>query len=425
MAAAAAALAVSLPASGEEEFSFSLRAGATYSDNITRAAVDEESETSFDLGVRMGFARDEGRLWSNLAADLEYRTYNHETYEDEVVGGLDGILTYWFVPERFSWIVQDNFGQTFTDPRAVETPDNRQNTNYFSTGPDVLLPLGGRTALLLRARFSDAAYERTDTDNQRLSGTLGLERQLGPRTSVSLNGTAERVEYEDEALNSNYDRQSAYVGFEAEGARTALGLQAGYTALHDFGDTTDGPLLDLSVSRRLTSRSMLALNAGTHLTDTANAFRRDQSLRGVILGSEDTIVSHDPFQSDFATLAWTLERARSTIRLAADWRAEDHERDVALDRESLGARLTVSRQLRSTLSAALHGAWQHEDFDESGIDFDEWSAGVGFGWSFARNLAISLRGDHIEGSGDTPLGAGLRDYTENRVSVAVTFAPRR
>lgn len=409
------------------QFDWGVSVGATYTDNVGRVSTNEQSETTADAGLQFAWSRPEGRLQADAGADLQYRTYLDNTYDDELTGRLDGTLVYAFVPERFSWFLQETYGQTLIDPRAVDTAGNRQNTNVLSTGPDLTLRLGQRTSVVLSGRWMDASYEESSTDNQRLTGSLSLVRRLSPASFVSLNGSATRVEYDNETLNSNYDTNSAFLGFGLEGGRTSLDLQAGYTSLHDQGESSGGPLLSVQVERRLTARSTLSLSAGTNLVDTADAFRRNFSTSPIGSGRDDAVVSRDPYQSDYLTLAWSLDAGRTGLRAAVDWREEDHERDDALNRERLAATLGVTRQLRQTLSGSLSGSWNSEDFGESGVEFDEWSVGAGLSWGFARGFSLGLSVVHYEGSGDAfgALALGARDYEENRVSLSIGYSPAR
>ncbi|HNR22512.1 MAG TPA: hypothetical protein PKL49_05765 [Steroidobacteraceae bacterium] len=424
-ALACASLLLLCAAAGAQEVDLALSIGAFHSDNIGRTSVDERSETVGEAGLQFGIARDQGRLTADVSADLRYRKYFDNAYDEELMGGLSGLLTYRFLPDRFSWVVQDNFGKALIDPRAVESPDNRQSTNYFSTGPDFRLPVGDRTEILLSGRWSDASFSESNADSQRLTGNVGLVRHLGTDSSLSLNAMAERVEFDDEIFNSNYDRQSAFIGYDTRGARTVVSLRAGYTAMHDFGDTTDGPLFDLTVARELSARSTLTLNAGTNLTDSVNAMRRDQDISGVSVEGDIGIVSGDPFQSDYVSIGLALAGVRTSLDLVADWRAEDHERDAVLNRDSIGAAATLTRRLSPTLSMSIYGRWTSEDFSDSDVEFDEWLFGADLDWEFARRFGLTFRVDRYEGSGDTPFGTDQRDYTENRYALDLTYTPRR
>ncbi|MGE0581089.1 MAG: hypothetical protein AB7P31_02955 [Steroidobacteraceae bacterium] len=409
-----------------QDVDFGLSIGAYHSDNIRRTGLAEESQTVGELGMRLGWKREAGRLNANVNADLAYREYFDDAYDSDLQGGFDGALTYWFLPERLSWTFQDNYARALIDPRNVDTPDNQQNANYFTTGPDLRLAVGDRTSVLIGGRWSDAYFEEaTAAGNQRLTGTLGVERRLNERSTLSLNGTAERVEFDEDALSSDYDRQSAYVQYATQGARTTLSLRAGGSALHDFGDTTQGPLVDLAIGRQITARSTLTVNAGTELTDSAEAMRREQSIGGVGLEGGNPIVSNDQFQSDYLSIAWALAGARTTLNLAANVRSEDYERDATLNRDSIGATGTLVRRLGARLSWRVFGGWTTQDFNRSDVKFDEWNVGTGFDWLLTETVGVVVTGERFEGSGDSLGGGNGRDYTENRVTVRLTYTPRR
>jgi uncharacterized protein (PEP-CTERM system associated) len=175
-----------------QEVDLGLTVGAYHTDNIRRTSVAEESQTVGELGLRLGWTRDSGRLNANVDADLAYREYFDDAYDSDLQGGFNCRVVYWFLPERLSWEIQDNYARALIDPRNVDTPGNQQNANYFTTGPDLRLPLGDRTNLLVGGRWSDAYFEDTEAGNQRLTGTLGIERRMSERSTLSLNATAER-----------------------------------------------------------------------------------------------------------------------------------------------------------------------------------------------------------------------------------------
>jgi hypothetical protein len=406
-----------------ERLSIAVRVGAEHSDNVERIPDEGNSDTIGQVGLQAEMTRSRGRLDIALSSDLRYEKYFDESFGDSLVGGLNGSLSYAFIPERLRWVVQENFGQTFIDPVVVETPQNRQHVNFFSTGPDLTLPLGDRTQLSAMGRWSKATYELSESDDERMLGNLGVIRQLGERSRVSLNGQTERVEFEVDGPGDGYDRHSAYVGFDASGAKTKLSARAGVITLDAFGDSTSAPLFDITLSRETSARSELSLNAGTTFSDSAEMFRRDQNLGGIEVGNDDIVASNDPFQSDYARLAWTLNGSRTTFGITADWRDEDHETAEQLNRSGISGGLVLSRRISPTVTGSLAGEWRREEFDESAVQFDEWSAGVGLDWSMSSRMELTLRGDHFKGSGDTFGGIGVRDYTENRVAVALTFRP--
>lgn len=408
----------------EEEYSLSFSAGASYSDNIRRDSANEVSDTSAQAGLKLNLIQEKRRVSANVAADLEYLTYLDNTYDDELRGGLDGTVNFAFVPDRLSWTVQDNLFQSFIDPGQVDTADNRQATNYLTTGPNISLPLGSRTDLGIEARWSDVSYETSKLDSQRYSGAVRLSRLLGENTSLSLNGTAERVEYQESPPLSNYDGQSAYIMLVAQGGKTDLTVRGGYTAIHDYGDTTDGFLGEVSITRIVSARSTLTLDAGTDLSDAAEVYRREQRVTGVSVDSENSIPSSDVFQADYVTLAWMLEQERGSAQISVNWRQEDHEVEIDLNRESTSLNLALHRDLSARLSASFNAGFVSDDYKTDELaDYEEWSVGVGVNWHFTPHLSLMVGADHFDSRG-TGAGTNQRDYEENRLNVRFQYAPR-
>ncbi|MGQ0428420.1 MAG: hypothetical protein ACT4UQ_00565 [Gammaproteobacteria bacterium] len=418
---AAAAFALASVAIAQER-TFSVSAGATRSDNIARASANEVSDTIAEAGLQLGLRR-EGRLDTDVAVNLRYLSYLDDTFDDELVGGLSGRLSFAFVPDRFMWVLEDEFGQSFIDARDIETAANRQNLNVFSTGPTLVLPLGERTELSVSGRWTDVNYEESDLDSERVVGMLALSRAMSDTSTLSLNASTQRVEFDESPPNSNYDLHSAWLGYQARGARTTLSVSGGMTSLHDFGTSSDGPLFDLAVTRELGSRSSLFLSIGTRFYDAADSMVRERGFQDIVTGNEDVVPARDPFQQDYATIAWTLAGARTTLELSAEWRDEEREVDVTFDRESLGFGFELSRRIGPRTNLSLFGRHTGDDFSVSGVDFDEWSAGLGLDRELSATIALGLRAERFDGNGDTSAGVGTRDYAENRYTLRFTYSP--
>jgi hypothetical protein len=404
-----------------------LNLGVEHSDNVARSADNEQDETVGIAGLQLAIDADNPRLDAAVSADLQYRDYLDNTFESEVVGGFFGNVTYAFVPERFLWTVEDNYGQVANQRQLADTPGNRQDFNYFSTGPDVIIPFGGRTQAIIAGRWSDAYYEDgtqvqpgtfggTVSESEELTGSLALLHQLSDTDSVSLNGSHSETTFDDELVD-DYEIQEAFVRYAMDARRTQLSIDAGYTVLKQAGESSDGILARLDLTRRVAARSTVGLQVGTEFSTTADTFRRDQTIVGAEVGPGAAVASSDAFQTDYGYVTWTTDWPRSTLSIELSAREEDHEELTFLDREQLAALFTWSRRMTANIGLDLRGGYTDEKFIETGQRFDEWVAGFGLNWQLGRNFGLELTANHFEGSGD---GAG-RDYDENRAYIGVTY----
>lgn len=407
------------------DLGLSVSAGVEYSDNIGRTSVDAQHETVIDAGLAMNVSRDRGALRLALATDLRYRKFLNGRFGNELLGGASARLAYEVIPDRLIWILEDEYGQSFIDPRAVETPQNRQGVNFVTTGPDIRIPIGGITSLAIEGRASQAWYEESSLGSTQYRAALGVVRQLGARNAVSAFASEDRFEYDDLPSGDDFKIRSAYLMFDGRGAKTNLRVMAGNSGLVGPDNDTSGLLLDVALTREFTARSSLSFNAGTDLTEASGAFRRGRS--GLDLAvTDDTfrLVSADPLRSTFAILSWSYAGPSRSLDIAMQWRKEEHERRIELDRERLGAEATFTRRLQPSLSMSLYTSYFQDDFSSLQSGFDEWSVGLATDWRVVRAYSLRLRFDRIDGSIDASSAAPvLGKFVENRASFRVTYTP--
>src|SRR5690606_21025406 len=149
------------------------------------------------LAVGLLWQEERRRLRADVDVDVSYQHYFDDEFDDDLFGGIDGMLLLGLVPERIEWLIQENFGQTRIDPLGAVTPNNREDINHFTTGPDVTLRFGQATSLRLSGRYSATDYETSVLDGTSRLGMLSLIRHLSPASALSLSGSHERVEYDD------------------------------------------------------------------------------------------------------------------------------------------------------------------------------------------------------------------------------------
>lgn len=410
-------------ATAENNWYLGLDAGARYTDNVSRANVDEQSETVGVAGLLFGVNTDRPRLDADIAGNLEYRRYLDDTFDDEVVGGIDALASYAFIPERFVWVVADNFSQIASDITSVSTPDNRENVNYLSTGPDITIGLTGRTSLLLSGRVNDTYYEEADTDSEGLSGSLALVRQMSDFSALSLNGSTTEVNFDDEVF-ADYRIDEAFLRWSTETERTTFILDGGYNRIDSDtetgteDDTSDGLLARLELSRAVGARSRLGLAAGTGFESPGQGLRRDQDFVGVDPGGdEDAIVGGDAYRADYAYVTFTTDWERSSFSAVIDGRSETHEVVEAADRDVYGALVQVSRQIWRRVTVDASGRYAKDKLTGIDFEFDEWSVGLGMNLQVSERFALQARLAHIEGSSED----GTRDFDENTAYIGFTY----
>jgi hypothetical protein len=418
----AAVCALFLGAEARADLTYEVEAGVGHSDNITRVESEQVDETLATIGARVDYTNTTRRLDADVNVDLDYVEYLDDTYDGEVLGTADANLNFGLIPERLTWQVQDSFGQAQSDPFSPVTPDNSENVNYFTTGPDLVLNLGSQNSMRLFGRYSTTNYEVTDLDGERLGGGLSLIRALSGASSVALNGTVEESEFDNPA-SSGYENRSASVSYDFTGGRTTISSRLGYSWIElDDGTENGGELIELSVTREMSSSSSLAFSVGSQFSDAGNELRGFASGGGAGGGGPGQIVaSSDPFENRTASLDWNFQRNRTGISVGIAYDENVYEEQTQYDRTRISYHGNFSRQLRPTLTFMLAARFSEDEFDLSGLKFDDTHASASLTWGMSRHLGLRASVEHFARGSSQPGG----DFDENRAFLTVTYSGGR
>ena len=404
-----AVLAVGSAAAAELDFGAS--AGVGRSDNITRSADDEVEETIAAVGAGVSLDHRSRRITALALGSLAYLDYLDDTFDNEVVGNMLLEGDFAIVPERLNWVVQNNFGQTRRISTDPVTPDNRENINYFTTGPDLTLPLGLRTSLLMSGRYSDVYYEEGDFGSEELFGSVGIARALTRASTLSLNASIESTEHDNPLVAVDYDEYEAFLSYELEAARTTLILDAGYTELRFDDFTSDGYLARLALIRRLSPSSALTLTAGREFSNSADIFRQLQEEGATDTSTQPVQVVGSPFESTYGSIDWDFERNRTRLGAGVAYYSEDYELTDDFNRDRLSFHVRGGRELSRTLSARAEVGYAEESFDEFDREFSEVIAEFYLDWRLGRRVYTSLQYRWIDRSDDV----AANEFSESQI----------
>jgi hypothetical protein len=429
---AAVPLATAARADG---FNYGVDAGVGESDNVTLVETNKVSQTMAIADLDFSLKEKSSRLDEDVTGDFTYLDFLQHAYGSEVLGQFNGLVRYSLIPQSLTWTVQDNWAQAQQDPFGALVPSNQQNINYLSTGPDWYARLGSTSFLDITARYAHADYQVTPIDNNRAFGSVQLGHEISALSSVSLNGTAERVLYENTLLNEDFDLDSVYVRYELHGARTDFSANLGIDKVTEAGTSNSGLDALLKLTRRISSAAKITVEAGRNLTDPSAGFNALQNSNVVNAVVVNNVVSNVPapvtssiYTASYVAGAWNYERNRTTLGLSARW-----EKDAYVDQPEFdGSRnrfdASIERRMTHALSARLYASiyqtrYDHDQFVATDPGFTDQDGLYGFAVVLreGRGLEIRLRYDHL--SRNISAGAGT-GYEENRVFLTIGYRPQ-
>jgi len=393
------------------ELSYGVDVGVGASDNITRVDDDQQDETMASLAAQLRFNQDSKRLHANVATYLEYLDYMDNTYGDELVGNLVGNAVFDIIEERFSWTLEDTFGQTTQNQLAPNTPDNRENVNYFSTGPNFTFSLGARTKLLLNGRYADVNYEDSELGNQRVNAGFALRRDLSDASNTSINLTTEQVSFDDAVQGTDYDNNEAFLNYSVDAARTTLSADAGVTEIKSADQSNDSWLGRLKLTRRASTALTVGLELGHDFSDAGNAF---VDLQASQPGSANPVPVQQttlPFENTYGTIFGRFSRNRTGIEVRAGYYDEGYDAQPLFDRKRTTFAVTLDRSLNAALSALVGADYSHQDYDALDSQFTDLTARFELQWKVGRSTVVSFDYHYLSRNDDS----NLSDYDANEV----------
>ncbi len=344
------------------DLGYDIMAGLGETDNVRLAPNDKRSDTIATVGFDLTWRERHRTFDADVTGNLEYLDFLRHSYAGEVVGNVLANVHLILLPQVLRWSFNENFGQSNIDPVAASTPNNRENINYFSTGPDLTQPLGTTDELLVDTRYSNVNYQVSNLSSNRYTAGAGVRHELSASSGLSFSAQDELIRFKDDQVNPDYDQQEAYVRYDASGARTRVNLDVGYDRLKLQTGDVSGFLARLELTRQLSPSQSLTFTAGHDFSDAGNEFLLLQSLGGANLATQSVSSTSSPFKQNYVTLGWGLQAHRTNFGLDAGYFKLSYEGSDLLDEERTSAGGHITRRLTPNVEAGVNVIYLKEEF---------------------------------------------------------------
>ncbi len=401
------------------EITANVSAGVGVSDNIARTDSDQINETFNLVGAQFQLTELTQSIDAQIQANIDYLQYQDNTFSDQVVGGVDASIDWTVVDQRINWIVEETFGQQLLNPLAPLSPRNRENINFFSTGPDFLIPVGARNSLGANLRYTNINYERRQFDNDRSSATVFVRRAIRENANLSLNAFAEKTKFDAGVIAPDFDRYEGYVRFDVLSARNTFGVDAGYTGLDINGQRRNGMLLRVDWTRTISPFTSFTLGGGSRYSDQGNIFNISQSRANNLADVNDIGTLGVPFLNNFFNANYVINRERTTAAINFSWNQEDYKEGGNLDRDIWRVDGNLSRDITANIFTRLSFRFDIRDYKYLIRRDDSLRGQVTLGYRFNAAFSLSLSYQYAQRKSD----ASRADYKENRGVIRFSYYP--
>ncbi len=396
------------------DYGYSLGYSATHSNNMALADTNRSPDWLNSAQARFAFQENElptvtGRLYSQLERD----EYANHTFDNQTLFLLNSAAT-WMIRPQFSWTGEDYYGQIPINPQATNTPNNIQNVNVFTTGPNWLLRMDPLNSLELGARYDNFHSDTGNNNSNRVSAFAGWLYQYSPITVFSLNYNAQHSAYAQNAGNSGYDRQDLFLRMNARRPYAALIMDLGNTWLKQSGPgSVTGVYARLLASRQLTETSTASLSAGSTITDTAEQILASEGVGTVAAGS---IASTDTYRLTDVDANYLNSEGYVTDSIDLFYDRLKYY-TAPLDQYATGTYVNLGYEFSRAFSGSVFGSYRRTLFYTGSIVNRDNTEGSQLTYRVRPNLFLGLLGQETRRR-STAVGSS---YSETRVVMSITY----
>jgi hypothetical protein len=403
----------------------SISAGVLHTDNVDRGQAGGLSDTLGTATLNLQFGASSSRFFADGEASVTHQQYLEDSYPATTLPQISLTAFGDILPGRLRWTVDEDLGQVADTPFGALEPADREDINVFSTGPDLILPVGGTNAAVLAGRFTDVSYSQSDVDSERINGSVHLRHDFSELKNVGVVYDHTEVRFDFDEIYSNYDIDSAFIRYETETRSITAAIDLGGTRLKNNLDTFDGKLLGITLYKNVGAFSQMGIDYREGFSDASDTFRFGQ--RGALGGTgggggmdQNVLIQAAPFKQKRLTVEFLVDKPRWTASLSGFQVDEDYTDVNVGDRELLGGELALGLKVSSRSTWQARTQYEREDQIGAGAS-NNVMYGIDLLRQMSRSLRVTLGYERYDRTGSA---AQLFDAKENRVSASLVYEPR-
>jgi hypothetical protein len=413
-----AGLLVGSPALTALEIEPGVGVGLLYTDNARLSADDEEDDL-----IVVGYAgaridENSGPFRVNAEAELIHLHYTRNSFSNQNYPGLRLTAGWEQIRDRLDWQVQNYFTQRRGDSLAGTTPDNIQNTNVFTFGPNIRFPISGRQTVTVNPKYRNFYYEDVGNNNQQYALSVNWFYQMYPTMGVGLDGSVTEVDYDGgDNRATDYTRSTAHAVLSGTSARSVYSLSLGGTDINrDKSGSTSGYTGDLTWSYKLTGHSSARVFVASRITDSGNLLL-DSQVNPDDGDFSNVQISDDVLRSNIVRLTYRREDVTLDTVVWGEFRELDYEGDES-DRDVREVGADLDYRVTALVSTGIFGRYTRTEETDADRRDKRYSITGTVGYHLTRKLRTNF---DLRYQNQDSNGGSVDEYSEFSAFVRLVY----
>ncbi|WP_019531058.1 hypothetical protein [Dasania marina] len=397
------------------ELSATVGLDAEHSDNMTKQAVNEQSDlkTTVSASVNAEHSGDKVQVAANYSAARS--TYQQDSYEDQTRVTGSGKLVYEQIEKQLIWTLENSRKNVIKNKTLNDVEDNREDRSISSVRADLIMHPSEVDSLSLSPSYTAIKYEDTDgQDSERIGASLSWDHALS-----KIDGFGAQVTYDDVTFDNDqfdYEYYLYTLSYQAQLSKLNYSIKVGVNESQRESADYSGQYINANASYELSS-SAITLNILQELTDTS----RGSNNEGLSENSA-SFNEVDVFERASVELGYQNSNLCGTCDLNVSLMYEEETYEVLpRDNEELRANVNFAYRLTRLMSLSLGVQWQDVSFSSTGLaqsDYQSVSYRTGLNWQLAEKLSAGVYVAYEEREFDLQ----ARDYDELKGGANVRYS---
>lgn len=363
--------------------------GVEVTDNAAQDNVNEIDETITTAYVGLNASINSGSLVFSADTSLSARQYRDNTFEDDEYFRLNTSADWSVFNRSLVWRMRDYFTQQRLDTLDTATPDNLQDTNVFTFGPDLTLPVSKRQTLNIFPQYRRFYYEISNADNEQAALSFNWIYHMLPTVNLALVANVTDVDYRAMGL-PGYTASNYGIELSGKRSRSEYSLNLGITDIdREIGVDQDGTSGRFDWLFNISSRSTLELHISSEITDSSINLL-DFSVNPISGDINNQQIVIDVYRDKIMRLEYEKTFSRFSPQLWLELRDINYT-GVTADREIKSFGGLVLYRHTARLSSSLSFSRSDTALGDNTRDDDDMSISASLSYNLSRKLNAVLR----------------------------------
>ncbi|WP_067561409.1 outer membrane beta-barrel protein [Halofilum ochraceum] len=387
-------------------------------DNIGLTEENEQSDLARTPYMNFDWSTASRALTAGIEGNLEYRDYRDDATTDGTAGDLSAVADLHLIEDRLDFRFENRFQQVRTEELDPQTPDNIEDVNTFTMGPDLRFDPSPVDQLTFGARYGNTYFERGNDSERWALGAMWSHR-LSTLNEVAVNIQRQDVEFTEFSGDPlDYTLDEIGIGGTHRLARGSVSLTGGQRRIEqENGNWIERGFARFDWAYKPTRRTEFDLTAETGLTDTGVRLL-GRNAQTVELPAADAFDNDDIVILSEVQARLIRRGAKLDVTLGGLVAEEDFKTgNLQLDRERFGGSLGIEYPLTPVDRVEWLIRGERTDYLLLNRRDDDWTTSIRLRHLLGRNMFVE--GGYLYWERDS--SAAGSSFEENRVFLAAGY----